>query len=414
MKYLKTVLILVLTVAFALSISGCGKEASGPIQVGVLLPLTGHQANFGEMEKNSYDLALKNINAERTKNGQRLIEFIYEDDTGKPDVGRGAMEKLVNVNKVVMVSGGYSSSVTFAAAAVAQQYRIPFLVNTGSVDKITEPKAFNLTINDGDKFYIYRLNPPVSEYASGLEGLLAKTVKPKSVFIVHENTTFGTKGAKAFQKSAEKLGIEVLGVESYSAGTVDFKPLLSNAKKLKPSMMYMISYVMDASLLMKQSREIKFMPDLFVGAGAGYTMPAFKENAGVASNKVISATLWHQSLPIEGATKYFEDYVATYGGDGPDYHGAEAYAAAYVVDDVLKRCDGKYDAETIKKALDATNMMTVFGPVKFSAYGPKIHQNKMQTYVVQWIDGKLMLVWPEDLANAKVNFPIDWKTVWAE
>ena len=84
------------------------------------------------------------------------------------------------------------------------------------------------------------------------------------------------------------------------------------------------------------------------------------------------------------------------------------------MDDVLKRCDGKYDAETIKKALDATNMMTVFGPVKFSAYGPKIHQNKMQTYVVQWIDGKLMLVWPEDLANAKVNFPIDWKTVWAE
>ncbi len=45
-------------------------------------------------------------------------------------------------------------------------------------------------------------------------------------------------------------------------------------------MVYMISYVMDAALLMKQAREINFTPKLFVGAGAGYTMPAFKENAG--------------------------------------------------------------------------------------------------------------------------------------
>ncbi len=407
-------MILVLTVAFALSINSCGKKESGPIKVGVMLPLTGHQAKFGEMEKNSYELASEKINAARKEKGQRLIQFVYEDDTGKPDVGRAAMEKLVNVNKVAMVAGGYSSSVTFAAAAVAQQYRIPFLVNTGSVDKITEPEAFNLTTNDGDKFYIYRLNPPVSEYASGLEGLLAEVVKPASVFIIHENTAFGTKGAKAFKKSAEKLGIKVLGVESYSGGTVDFKPMLSNAKKLNPDMTYMISYVMDAAQLMKQARELNLKPKLFVGAGAGYTMPAFKENAGVASRRMVSATLWHQALPIPGAKEYFDGYVAKYGGDGPDYHGAEAYAAATVVDDVLKRCNGEYDAATIKKALDATDMMTVFAPVKFTAYGKKIHQNKVNTYVVQWIDGTLKLIWPKDLANAQFEYPIDWTKIWAK
>ncbi len=414
MKPIKILLIAILTGVLVFGISSCSKKTEGPVKVGVVLPLTGSKANFGEMEKNSYELALKKINADRKAKGQNPIEFVYEDDTGKPDVGRAAAEKLINVNKVKMLAGGYSSSVTFAAAAVAQQYRVPFLVNTGSVDKITQPEDFNLTTNDGDKFYIYRLNPPVSEYASGLEGLLATKVKPKSVFIIHENTAFGTKGAKAFQKSADKLGIKVLGVESYSGGTVDFKPLLSNAKKVKPDMMYMISYVMDAAMLMKQSREIGLMPKLFVGAGAGYTMPAFKENAGVASRNVVSATLWHQSLPIEGAKDYFDNYIKTYGGDGPDYHGAEAYSAAMVVDNVLARCKDNYDAETIKKALDATDMMTPFGPVKFTAYGKKIHQNRMQTYVVQWIDGALKLVWPEDLANAKFVFPIDWKKVWAD
>jgi branched-chain amino acid transport system substrate-binding protein len=410
MKFGK-LLIALLSVSFLFSFNGCSKKDNGPIKIGVILPLTGSKAKFGAMEKNSYELAKAEINAKGGING-RKIDFAYEDDTGKPDVGRAAAEKLINVDKVPMLAGGYSSSVTFAAAAVAQQYRTPFLVNTGSVDKITQPAAFNLTVNDGAKFYIYRMNPPVSEYASGLETLLSQVVKPASVFLIHENTTFGTKGAKSFAKTAAKLGIKVLGNESYSSGTVDFKPILLNAKKVKPDMVYMISYVMDAAMLMKQARELNFQPKLYVGAGAGFTMPAFKENAGKASEGVFSATLWHQTLPIPGAKEFFNNYVKKYGGDGPDYHGAEAYSAAYVVADVLKRCKGDYSKEKIKTALDATDMMTAFGPVKFTSYGEKIHQNKMTTYVVQWQDGSLKLVWPKNLANAPIVYPIDYKKIW--
>ncbi len=413
MKLFKILTLFSICFGIAVSFSSCAKDENGPIEIGVLLPLTGAQANFGEMEKNSFELAKEEINKAGGINGREL-KFIYEDDIGRPDVGRAGAEKLISINKVPLLAGGYSSSVTFAVAAVAQQNRIPFLVNTGSVDKITQPEDFNLTVNDGDNFYIYRLNPPVSEYASGLEGMLLEEIKPSTVYIIHENTAFGSKGAKAFQKSCDKLGIEVLGTDSYSSGTVDFKPLLLNAQKTNPDILYMISYVMDAALLMKQSRDIKFYPSMFVGAGAGFTMPAFKENAGKASALVVSATLWHQTLPIPGATKYYEDYVAKYGGDGPDYHGAEAYASAYVIEDALKRCNGKYDRETIKKALDKTDMMTAFGPVKFQAYGKKIHQNKMNTYVVQWIDGDLKLIWPRKLANAKINYPINWAEVWAE
>jgi branched-chain amino acid transport system substrate-binding protein len=343
--------------------------------------------------------------------GKRL-EFIYEDDTGKPDVGRAGAEKLININKVPLIAGGYSSSVTFAACAVAQQYKVPFLVNTGSVDKITQPVDFNLTTNDGDKFFIYRLNPVVSEYASGLESLLSEVVKPATVYILHENTAFGTEGAASFNSLAEFLGIKVLGLKSYSAGAVDFKPLLQIVKKAKPDMVYMVSYIMDAALLMKQSREINFMPELFVGAGAGFTMPAFKDDAGPASNMVVSTTLWHQSLPIKGAEEYYYDYVKKYGGEGPDYHGAEAYAAGQVVVDALNRCNGDFTPAKIKSALDSTNLMTVFGPVRFTSYDNMIHQNKMSTYVVQWISGKLRLIWPRKLANEDFHYPINWRAEW--
>jgi len=374
-------------------------SAADTIKVGIVLPLTGPQAKFGEIEKQSFDMALEEINGGGGIKGKKL-EFIMEDDTGRPEVGRSVVEKLITKDKVVMLGGGYSSSVTFGVAGVAQQNRVPFLINTGSADKITE-QGWD---------YIFRLNPPVSEYASGVETFLAEVVKPKDAVILHENSLFGTKGAKAFQESCDKLGIKVLMTEGYEHGGIDFKPVLVKVKQMNPDLVYMISYIMDASLLMRQARELKLTPKLFVGGAAGFTLPEFNQNAGKAANFVVSATLWHQVLPLPGAMDYFNRFKAKYNKD-TEYHGAEAYAAAYVIKDVLSRAKS-FSPEDIKQALSETKLMTVFGPVKFISYEKKTNQNKLTTYVVQWQHGKLQLIWPKNLANAKYVFPVDWLREW--
>ena len=374
-------------------------SAADTIKVGIVLPLTGAQAKFGEIEKQSFDMALEEINGGGGIKGKKL-EFIMEDDTGRPEVGRSVVEKLITKDKVVMLGGGYSSSVTFGVAGVAQQNRVPFLINTGAADKITE-QGWD---------YIFRLNPPVSEYASGVETFLAEVVKPKDAVILHENSLFGTKGAKAFQQSCDKLGIKVLMTEGYEHGGIDFKPVLVKVKELNPDLVYMISYIMDASLLMRQARELKLTPKLFVGGAAGFTLPEFDQNAGKAANFVVSATLWHQVLPLPGAMDYFNRFKAKYNKD-TEYHGAEAYAAAYVIRDVLKRAKS-FSAEDIKQALSETKLMTVFGPVQFTSYDKKTNQNRLTTYVVQWQNGKLQLIWPKNLANAKYVYPVDWLQTW--
>ena len=376
-----------------------GTAQSGDIKVGIVLPLTGPQAKFGEVEKQSFELALEEINARGGINGRKL-EFLIEDDTGRPDVGRSVVEKLITRDRVVMVGGGYSSSVTYAVSGVCQQNRIPFLINTGSADNITE-QGWD---------YVFRLNPPVSEYASGLESFLTDVVKAKSAVILHENTLFGTQGAASFKESCEKLGIELLAEEGYEHGSIDFKPVLIRVKQLNPDVIYMISYVMDATLLMRQSMELKLTPKLFAGGGAGFTLPEFYQAAGQAGEKVISATLWHQVLPLEGAMKYFENFKEKFGKE-TEYHGAEAYAAAYVIADVLQRAASHKPAD-IKQALLETDLNTVFGPVKFISYDKKSNQNRLSTYVVQWQEGKLKLVWPENLANSKYVFPVDWLKEW--
>ena len=436
-------LALVVAMACILALVAAPAFAASTIKVGVLLPLTGKHAKFGEIEKQSFEMAVDEINKAGGVNGKK-IELIIEDTQGKPDVGRSAMEKLITQDKVVLVGGGYSSSVVYAAAGVAVNKGFPFLVNTGSADKITEPSAFTASGQRADsvkkklkketdpkkqaklkkdiaklearskkevakiidRFAIFRLNPPVSEYASGMEVFLKEVVKPKTAVILHENSLFGTKGASSFAKTAGKLGIEVLFKESYDAGAIDFKPLLAKVKKADPDIVYMISYLLDASLLMRQSMELKMNPKMFVGGAAGFTLPEFSDNAGKAGEKVVSATLWHQALDIPGAQAYYDNFLKLY-NKKTEYHGAEAFAAAYVIADVLGRTKS-HSPKDIKAALSATDMKTVFGPVKFISYDKKINQNKLETYVVQWIDGNLELIWPTAYASKAYVYPVDW------
>ncbi|UCF85183.1 MAG: ABC transporter substrate-binding protein [Desulfobacteraceae bacterium] len=398
-KKSKLYLGLVLTVGFCFVFNATLTMAADTVKVGIVLPLTGPQAKFGEIEKLSFDLALEEINGAGVINGKKL-ELVMEDDTGRPDVGRSVVEKLITKDKVVMVGGGYSSSVTYAVAGVCQQNKMPFLVNTGSADKITT--------SGWD--YIYRMNPPVSKYANAIETMLPETVKPKTAAVLYENTLFGTKGAKSFGKTCKTLGIKVVLKEGYEHGGIDYKPVLIKIKQLKPDIVYMVSYIMDASLLMKQAKEMKLTPKMFIGGAAGFTLPEFAQNAGVASEKVISATLWHQVLPFPGAMDYYKKFVARY-NKPTEYHGAEAYAACYVIADVLKRAKSFKNTD-VKQALTETDMMTAFGPVKFTTWGKMKNQNKASTYVVQWIDGKLELVWPVKHATKPFVYPVDWLKTW--
>ena len=140
--------LVVVAAILSLGLAASTGFAAETVKVGVLLPLTGSQAKFGEIEKRSFEMAAEEINAKGGVNGKQ-IELLFEDDTGKPDVGRSAVEKLISRDKVPVITGGYSSSVTAAAAPVAQQFKVPFVICTGSADDITE-KGYD---------YIFRINP---------------------------------------------------------------------------------------------------------------------------------------------------------------------------------------------------------------------------------------------------------------
>lgn len=360
--------------------------------VGISLPLTGAEAKFGEIEKQAYEMAIAEINAKGGVNGVKLALDI-QDSGGKPETATAIVEKFITIDKYPIVVGEYTSQCSYAVAGVCEKYKVPYLVVTGAADKITQ---------QGWK-YVYRMNPPSSLYNMGVFSFFEQVAKPKSIAILYENTDFGSSTSKAMKEWCEGHGVSVVLSEGYSAGGVDFKPILQKVKSLRPDIVYMVSYLMDASLLMRQSKELDINPQAFIGGAAGHTLPEFLENAADASEYCYSATLWTPQVKFPGAKDFFDNFKKKYNKE-TDYHGAEAYAAAYVLADTVKRAKS-LTPEDLRAALAETNMMTAFGPIKFTSWGQFTNQNKMDTLVLQVIKKKYETVWPQDAASAKYVYP---------
>lgn len=359
----------------------------------VPLPLTGGQAKFGEIIKKSMEIAAEEINAKGGVKGGKLV-LRFEDSQGKPEIARSIAEKIIDVQKQPLLFGEYTSACAKAVAAVAEERKTPYVVVASAADEITQQNYK----------YVYRINPTNAYYASGLLSFMDKVVKPKTMVILYESSDFGTSGAEEMAKSAEKAGIKVLMKEKYEKGAVDFKPILSQVKAQNPDVIYMVSYVMDAALLMRQIKELRIDARLFAGGAAGFAIPEFIDNAKDAAEFVVTATLWSPQVSYPGAREFAEKYKAAH-GDYPSYHGALAYSSVYVVKDAVERAKA-LTTEDINAAMTGVDMMTAFGQVKFESRDGYQNQNFIDTLALQVLHGKHETIWPERYASAKPVFPI--------
>ncbi len=384
---------LIILMSFVLSLSASSLFAADTFDLVIPLPLTGQTAKFGEMMKRSYEIAAEEINAKGGIKKKKLV-LSFQDSGAKPETARAIVEKLIDTNKQPIIVGEYTSACAKAVAAVAEERKTPYLIVASADDDITQ-KNYK---------YVFRQNAVNAHYADGLIDFIGKVVKPKTMAILYESSAFGTSGAEAMNKDAQKIGVKVVLKEKYEKGSIDFKPLLSKVKAAQPDVIYMVSYVMDASLLMKQIKELRIDAKLFAGGAAGFAIPEFIDNAKDAAENVITATLWTPQLKFPGAKEYSEKYKKKY-GDYPSYHGASAYAAMFVTKDALERAKD-WTPDGIRNALKATNLTTAFGPVKFEDKEGYQNQNFLDTFVLQVLKGEHETVWPEKYASKKYLYPV--------
>lgn len=369
--------------------------ASEALTIGIV-----HREDFAyaPMMKNSYEMALAAINKAGGIKG-RSVKLVYANDQGDRYTGEQVVKDLVKKSGAVMLIGGYSSSNTLYMARMADRLNMPFLVSTAADDRITQRNMKN----------IYRLNPPASEYAKGLEDFLLKKIMPKSMAIVYENSPYGTGSALRMMWFCRENDIQIRAIIPYHKERAKpdyFQKILAPLTEDSPEVIYMVSYLKDATVLVKKLRELKIRAVLCGGAG-GFTHQKFISISADAADYVLTATLWSPQSGYPGTKDYFEHYTRKY-AMSPDYHGAEAFAAMLVAADALKRAES-LRPESVRRALDASDMDTPFGPVKFTVYGNFERQNRLPTLVFQVINGKFETIWPRELATETFVRPPDWR-----
>jgi len=373
----------------ALALPGAGRAA--PVKIGFINSITGPEAPIGENLTNGVDLAVEDLKKKGID-----VQVVRQDDTGKPQVAMGAMEQLATGDEVAAVVGPYTSATANAVAKLAQQYKVPQVVPAAAKEEITR-QGYD---------WVFRLNAPAHVYAQSLIDAALAFGKPKSIAFIYESTDFGASVAAAGKDYAQKKGLTIAADEAYQKGAPDYRSTLTKIKAQSPDLVFMVSYVADAILLMRQSREVGLKPQAFLGGGAGFDTAQFESEKDISTH-VLSVTQWTPEIGTAGSAEFAKRYQAKY-GKKPTYHAACAYEATLIVGEVAAKAGG--DRKKIREALAAGTWNGIMGDVRFESYEGFTNQNRLVMPVVQYQGGRSETVYPAKFAKKKPVYPFPgWK-----
>jgi branched-chain amino acid transport system substrate-binding protein len=349
----KKLLILLILVCFLFSVSVASAKI---LNIGGVAPLTGGSATFGASTRNGVALAFKAVNdAGGIDIGgtKYLLNLIFEDDQGSPEVAANAYRKLIDQDEVVAIIGSVMSKCTLAGAPIAQEAGVPMI----------SPTSTNVTVTQtGD--YIFRACFIDPFQGAVVASFSYNDLKAKTAAVIFDNANDYTKGlAEVFKPSFEKLGGKVVAYESFTGEdqTTDFSAQLTNIKAANPEVIFLAAYYAAAALEAKQARALGITAT-FVG-GDGWDSSELTKLAGEAIEGGYFCNHYSPEDPSPINQNYLKKYKETF-GQTPDALATLAYDAALILIDSIQRADST-DGAAIRDAIAATNLQCVSGQIIF-------------------------------------------------
>ena len=268
------------------------------IKIGVIIPLSGSGASYGEGWQKGVELAKEKIELEF---GENVIQIIYEDSQFDSTEATKVAQKLINVNDVKAIILG-SSSETLAVAPIAENNHVLLMTGGTSAD-IT---------NAGD--YVFRIYP--SDLYQGKD--LAKVVIDKGytkVAVLTVQDDYGVGLTNVFQNEIKGMGGDVLAIENFiPEGTTDFKTQLNKISAKNPDSLLVIGHENHYPLILKQIKELNIKLPLF--ASESFQSQSILDATGNLANGVIfpnfveSKTEEHQTYVSKHQREYFSEPFA--------------------------------------------------------------------------------------------------------
>ena len=328
------------------------------IKVGVLTPLSGENATYGEATNRGLEIALAEISKkEEYKNFQ--IELVKEDTKLEAAKAVSGIQKLISVNKVPVIIGPFGSSEVLAVAQSANTGRTPIISASATADAIASA---------GD--YVFRIVPANKEQGTSMADFVVNQLYHKdSIAVIALNNDYGISLSTSFKNRINELGGKIFFEDKFDEKAKDFRTLITKVKSVNPSFIYLPDHYNEAGLFLKQARELDL--NCPIGGGDGSYSPDLISIAGIGAEGFYLTLMGIDNT--NSNTKAFEDaYKAKYNKD-VDVYSAYAYDVLYLVAEVLRQIPEnelvKLDGVLFTKYLNTIKFQGITGLTSFDSKG---------------------------------------------
>jgi branched-chain amino acid transport system substrate-binding protein len=369
-----------------------------PINVGAVLSLTGSQAESGQMAMEGYLFCQDWINAKggvTVRGAGHRLNIDMVDDQSRPSIAAEVTEQLISQKHDTLLLGTSNDATASRAAPVAEQHQVPMVSGGASSDSI-----FN-----NHYHYLFSVLAPHSRQLQGvIDMALAQNPKPASMAILAASDSLSAEVANATTSYAQAKGLNVVYGASYTSGVNDLSGVLGSAAGASPDLLVEVGHPAESVRTVQQAEEMKIQPKLLAFSDGPGTAQ-FTDDLQAAANYSVGTTQWAPAT--RNRTSYFIDsfhYSLAFGeqfGHMPDQYAAAATAACLTLEVAIEQANST-QPRWVRDALAITDLDTFFGEIKFDDRGANAVK---PVYVQQVQSGRTVLIWPPDVATARLRYP---------
>jgi branched-chain amino acid transport system substrate-binding protein len=431
MKSARIFLVLALALGVsALAVWSPRVDAQGQtIKIGILFDHSGPFSAAGSLNCwRGAKMIIDYVNEKGGVLGKYKIVQVDGDSQSKAEVAINEAERLLNVEKVDILAGVYSSAHAVPLAEKVDKQKKFLWITTAIADDVLKNRNLQYTFRpqpNGGLFGAYS----VQYIATYSQERFKKSPKDLRVAIIHEDGPYGTGVAAANEAEAKKQGMQVVLKEGFSIQSPDLSSLVTKLRAARPDVLFHTGYAPDISLFLRQAKEQGFRVRAYLGHGAGHSqIDKLKEGFG---NEIegfhtvdpIASQLLDPKKLKPGVGEMTAEMVKRYKAFEPNIppqaiapHVSMGFNNMWILlNDVLPRAIQKHGGitpEALAKAARETDIpeggtMQGYG-VKFLPPGnPMAGQNERAfPAVFQIVEGKFEIVYPKTVQTANPILPL--------
>ena len=362
----------------AASAFACAAHAADPIKIGFGLSETGGSAGVAKQYLVAAQIWAEDVNAKGGLLG-RKVEIIHYDDQSNPALEPGIYTKLLDVDKVDLIT---ASGTNYSSAAM------PIIMQHNAMVLDTLALAVN------DEFHYPRFFQTMPYGPNGKEAIsagyfaaaMSLNPKPKTIALTGADAEFSKNSIEGAKKHVAKAGLQIVYDRVYPPNQMDFSPIVQSIKAAKPDLVFLAAYPADSAGFLRAVEEQGLSAMMFGGAIVGPQVGTIKMQMGEHLNGLVDYELYvhEKTMEFPGTDEFIAKYQARAKAAGTDPLGYYVPPLVYATFQVLQQAvEGTKSLDQGKLAayMHATNFKTIYGDIKF---GPDGEWAKPRILTVQY------------------------------